>query len=403
MARVCIHTLEPLEHGGVMAKVRVVAEIQRKFGHSVNLLFTATEQVPVGNRWDIVRHLSRRVRPYWVTYGDYSGLALPHWPLPIWLTYLLPWAFCRSAYANRDVQVVVSGASHCGMPAALSCKRCVVWIGTLYEDELQAKALAGDRWASRMLSGMNGLVLRWEEQFVLERASIILTNGTHTAARIREVYPNVAHKIRVAIYPVDTELFHPDPAVRSTVASPYLLFTARINDVRKNVGMLFRAYARVLKQRPDLRLVLTGDAPDANVQRQMSEAGVNGHVDIVGRQSVPELIRLYQGAEMFVLSSNQEGLGISILEAAACGLPVVTTKCGGPESVVIENETGYIVPIDDDEAMADRIMALSSDPELMARLRRASAARAREFFSPTTAREILIKAFRDVYPEHFSD
>lgn len=402
MAQVCIYTLEPLDHGGVMAKVRVAAELQKQFGHSVNLLFTATEQVPTGSRWEIIRYFVRRVWPYWAKHGEYSGLAVPHWPLPIWMTYLLPWAIGRSAFADRDIHLVVSGANQCGIPAALARKRYVVWIGTLYADELRGKALTGDRWSLRMLAGLNGFMLRWQERIVFERASMILTNGEHTASRIREVYPQVAQKVRVVTYPVDTDLFHPDPTVRDGVSSPYLLFTARINDLRKNVAMLFRAYARVRRQHPEIRLVLTGDAADSNVQEQLALTGMTGKVDIVGRQSLSDLVRLYQGAELFVLSSNQEGLGISILEATACGLPVVTTRCGGPESVVVDDETGYLVPLDDDAAMAERILALLADPELMERMRVASAALAQRLFSRASTGKFLLQAFRDVYPEHFS-
>ena len=401
MARVCIYTLEPLEHGGVMAKVRVVGDLQREFGHSVNLLFTATEQVPTGSRWEIARYFSRQMRPCWDIYGGYSGLACPHWPLPIWITYLLPWGLGRSAYVDRDIHVVVSGANQCGLPAALARKRYLVWIGTLYADELAGKALAGDRWARRMLSGLNGLMLRWEERFVFERASVILTNGAHTASRIRQVYPQVAHKVRVAIYPVDTDLFCPNSAVRASVPSPYLLFTARINDVRKNIGMLFRAYARVRERHPEIRLVLTGDVPDANVQQQLLVTGMADHVEIAGWQSIPDLVRLYQGAELFVLTSNQEGLGISILEATACGLPVVATRCGGSESVVVDGETGYLVPVNDDAAMADKILTLLDDPSHMDRMRMASVSLAQRSFNKKTIWQILRKAFHDVNPEHF--
>jgi glycosyltransferase involved in cell wall biosynthesis len=165
--------------------------------------------------------------------------------------------------------------------------------------------------------------------------------------------------------------------------------------------MLFKAFARVRKQRHDLRLILTGDQPWKNVRALATEAGVAAQVDFVGRQTEPELVRLYQGAEVFVLSSNQEGLGISVLEAMACGTPVVATRCGGPESVLVEGETGFMVPLNDDAAMAKRILQLLSDSTLTATMRENCVRLARDTFSRPVVEKILIQAFQDVYPGYF--
>jgi glycosyltransferase involved in cell wall biosynthesis len=131
------------------------------------------------------------------------------------------------------------------------------------------------------------------------------------------------------------------------------------------------------------------------------EVGVGAEVDFVGRQTKPDLVRLYQGAELFVLSSNQEGLGISVLEAMACGTPVVSTRCGGPESVLAEGETGFMVPLNDHAAMADRILQLLSDATLMATMRENCIRYAQKTFSRPVVEGIMLQAFQDVFPEHF--
>ena len=61
---------------------------------------------------------------------------------------------------------------------------------------------------------------------------------------------------------------------------------------------------------------------------------------------------------MFLLSSNEEGLGLVIGEAMAAGLPVVSTRCGGPETFVVEGVTGYLTPVGDAQAMALKIAEL---------------------------------------------
>jgi len=68
--------------------------------------------------------------------------------------------------------------------------------------------------------------------------------------------------------------------------------------------------------------------------------------------SANALLGIYQNALLFVLSSDEEGLGIAILEAMACGLPVVSTRCGGPEMIVRDGTSGFLVERNDSPALA---------------------------------------------------
>ena len=76
------------------------------------------------------------------------------------------------------------------------------------------------------------------------------------------------------------------------------------------------------------------------------------------------LIALYQGAAAFALSSDEEGLGMVMLEAMACGTPVVSTSCGGPDSIIRHGVDGYLVPLQDPDTFADRLARLVLDPAL---------------------------------------
>ena len=80
--------------------------------------------------------------------------------------------------------------------------------------------------------------------------------------KIVDKFPSVTGKVRTIVYPVDTDLFHPRRTIQEKNSDSYILFTGRINDPRKNVGMLFKAFARVLTELSDVRLVLTGDEPN---------------------------------------------------------------------------------------------------------------------------------------------
>jgi glycosyltransferase involved in cell wall biosynthesis len=400
VVRTCIYTLEP-GLGGVLTKVRAVAALHTRLGFEVSLVYTTPGRVPAG-RGGRLRYLLR-ARPRWEVTHGLRGFAIPAWPLPVWLTYAMPLVCAWRVMQRSDMHVVVSGSSHCGLPAALLRKRYLVWISTLYEQELAAKAAAGDRWAQRVLDGPTRRLLARQERLVFDRAALILANGPHAANSVRQAYPHVADRLRVLTYPVDTALFRPDPDARRRARSRYLLYTGRINDPRKNVGMLIRAFTRVRAARPDLSLVLAGEPPEAGVTRAVVETGLGDAVHFVGHQPVPALIALYQGAELFVLPSLQEGLGISMLEALACGLPVVATRCGGPEPVLLDGVTGRLVANDAPDALAAAILDLLSHPPRVAAMRERCAEFAAENFSRDRTEAALLDAFRSVYPEHFTE
>ena len=166
------------------------------------------------------------------------------------------------------------------------------------------------------------------------------------------------HRVVFAPPGVDTDLFR--PARAGAAGEDYILSVARFGDPRKNVRLLFKAYAQLRQERPGVpRLVLAGNSGPTPADWAHAVAlGVADHIEV--RQDVParELAKLYRAASLFVLSSNEEGLGIVLLEAMASGLPVVSTRCGGPETVVTEGQTGFLVPVGDVPALVARIGTL---------------------------------------------
>src|SRR5574341_1081149 len=358
MAQTCLYTLDPAEGGGVPAKMREVVDVQTRFGHEVRLIYNATSHLPTG-RWNALRYLLRS-RPGWQTVEDLRGFGLPYWPLPAWAIYFMPLLLAGSFVRQCPMHIAVSGSNHCGITPALLRRKFVVWIGTLYEDELAGKAAAGDVWAQRVLRGRSRRMLAWGEKLIFERASLILINGAYTAGKVQAKFPQVADRIRVVIYPVDTAIFHPAPEARTQSLHPYLLFTGRINDPRKNIPLLFQAFAHIHAHYPALKLRLAGDQPSPAMLQSLNALGLESSVEFMGRLPREALLRLYQGAELFVLPSSQEGLGSSMLEALACGVPVVTTRCGGPESVIADGETGTLVESGNAAALAAAVGHLLS-------------------------------------------
>ena len=81
-----------------------------------------------------------------------------------------------------------------------------------------------------------------------------------------------------------------------------------------------------------MKLKLVGDKPSASLMALSKSLGIESDIEFLDVRPRDELVDLYRRATLFVMPSRQEGLGIVVLEAMACGLPVVSTRCGGPET-----------------------------------------------------------------------
>src|ERR1043165_9837138 len=135
----------------------------------------------------------------------------------------------------------------------------------------------------------------------------------------------------------------------------------------KDHPMLLRAAQRVKSEVPEAIFVIAGEGElRAEMEKFASELGVNDSCLFIGRcASVPDLLA---ASDICVLSSQAEGFSNSILEYMAAGRAVVATDVGGASEAIVEAETGHLVQAGDDQAMAQRIIALLRDPDKSRRM-----------------------------------
>jgi colanic acid/amylovoran biosynthesis glycosyltransferase len=130
-----------------------------------------------------------------------------------------------------------------------------------------------------------------------------------------------------------------------------------------------------------VQLVMLGEGPDR--QRLLYSRGDLGLEEVVrfpGRLEPAAVLAELQQADVFLLSSLSEGLANSVLEAMACGIPVVTTDCGGMREAVTDGVEGFVTPVRNAEALARAMLRLARDRDLRERMGRAGRARIlREF------------------------
>ncbi|MCR5561949.1 MAG: glycosyltransferase [Desulfovibrio sp.] len=189
---------------------------------------------------------------------------------------------------------------------------------------------------------------------------------------------------------VDTDFFMPDNCPPSK-RSPVLLCVARLAEDKDHLT-LFRAFKRILKVKPDVRLRLVGDGPEEGALK----AWAKDHLATVGAQmdfipGTADVRPHYASARAFVLSSVREGLPNVLLEAMSCGLPVCATSVGGIPSIVHEGKTGFLSSSGDDETFASNCLRLLESPDLCDAMGRAGRKLIEEGYSFAT----MVRAHED--------
>lgn len=162
----------------------------------------------------------------------------------------------------------------------------------------------------------------------------------------------------------------------------------------KDHPTLLRAFVRVVTERPRARLVIAGDGEDrAALEALATSLGIRERVSFTGR--VAQRPSMHWLFDVSVLSSRGEGFPNSIVEAMSAGRPVVATAVGGVPDVVVDGETGLLVPAASPEPLAEAIVALLRDPARRAFMGAAAARRARARFHASAVVQQLQALYDD--------
>jgi glycosyltransferase involved in cell wall biosynthesis len=177
---------------------------------------------------------------------------------------------------------------------------------------------------------------------------------------------------------------------------PVLLCVGRLERV-KNQEMLFQALVHLRPHAPILQLV--GDGPErASYAALVARLGLTDSVEFLGyRYDIPELTA---AADVVVLTSLKEGIPRALMQASAIGVPVVATAVKGTREVVADGETGFLVPLGDVPALAERLGRLLASPDLRRTMGERAAAHAREHFDEERVVERLVRLYRRALVGH---
>jgi glycosyltransferase involved in cell wall biosynthesis len=188
----------------------------------------------------------------------------------------------------------------------------------------------------------------------------VIAISDHAYEQLTTWYRLDEDKVDMIPHGVDTKRFYPREEQHPTVneAKTTLLYVGRLG-ARKGLDLVFRALARVDDE--DVEFLIAGTGRHEETLRKLArELEITNQVRFLGYVADEELPVLYSSADVFVLPSKYEGFGLVLLEAIACGTPVIGADAGGIPTAVENDETGLIVPrtvenfIEAIELMADR-------------------------------------------------
>ncbi|SFW29884.1 glycosyltransferase family 4 protein [Nitrosovibrio sp. Nv17] len=221
----------------------------------------------------------------------------------------------------------------------------------------------------------------------LRRASAIVV----PSAFLEEVFGKWGFPVHVVPNIIDLDRFpggvgRPMPL---KAAAPHLVVSRNLEPIYDNATAL-RAFDRIRRVFPAATLTIAGTGPQHRFLAGLAaELGVVDAVTFTGRVDNAGMAEIYRRADIMINPSLADNMPISILEALASGVPVVSTDVGGVPHLVTHGETALLVPAGDHSAMADAVLALLGDPGRAERIRAAGLVAVRRYAWPQVRPRLL--------------
>ncbi len=195
---------------------------------------------------------------------------------------------------------------------------------------------------------------------------------------------------------VDTNRFHPfSREEKSLTRAQYgydsdsflMIYPADFSD-RKNHSMLLKAFKITAQKHNDIKLLLPGPIESAQqIQQLAAELGIKDKIDFLGyRRDIEQLVGM---SNISLSSSKQEGLPVNLIEAMALGNPIVATNVRGNNDLVKDGENGYLIELNDYEKMAEKMILLIENPDLVDTFKKNNLKMVRDYSMESVIRQMI--------------
>lgn len=241
-------------------------------------------------------------------------------------------------------------------------------------------------------SWLHRLGIAW----ILKRADAVAATSKVMVQRVAGLTDRVVQAYHTP-FGVDTREFRPRAdADKTTNPESLRIISVRHLHHKYGLDVLIEALRLFRKQYPEagFELHIGGEGPEREtLQHQIQNSFSDGQIRLLGRIPPDELPELLPAYDVFVAPSREESFGVAILEASACGLPVIGSETGGIPEVIKHQKTGLLFPTEDSEALCQALHALYQHPEK----RRSMGKAGIDFVHRSYSREIALKGMREVY------
>lgn len=404
--KLLISTLDPRYSGGVSTMVEFAYKSAKLHTLSPRLCYLSLNP---DDSFGIRKILSGKFTYKWSQIraksmdGTCIGYLFPEFEV---FNYILTSLIYKKLINKSDIYLVASGTNQSGLPFLIFKKKFICWVATTYLDEYDSKLQVNTKLdlkakVNRFLNKISLPVLLYFEKVIFKKSAKILALSAYTGNSITRQYNIDSKKLEVTNFPIDTNVFYPDKSTVN-VGADYILLVARINDPRKNINLLLKSFLIVKEKFPDIKLVLAGDKPSNSLLSITDELNISKSIVFLEKMPREMLVDYYRGAKLFVLPSFQEGLGIVVLEAMACGTPIISTMCGGPEELIENSGGGMLVSAFSENELSKAIIELLEDDSKRVKMGKCAAEYIVKNHSIAIVSEIFAKSYQEVYPELFS-
>ncbi|MFM9065952.1 MAG: glycosyltransferase family 4 protein [Planctomycetota bacterium] len=347
--------------------------------------------------WEIYRRLSRAdhviaagENPQQQAFDQTHDLRIERVPLSMTQWGLRSWIGLRGySRALRRLQGLVRregiGFIHCGrcLPEGVMVLALKLFLRVPYLVYVHGEDINTAR---------DSRELTWLVKQVLRRADCLIANSVNTANLLLHDWQRPSSQVKVLHPGVDVERFQPaarNEQIRERLGwrgRRVVLIAGRLQR-RKWQDQMIRAVSLLRERLPDLLCCLVGHGEDELYLRQLAaDLQVTDRIQFRGEAADSELIECFQQCDLCALPNRQvgqdiEGFGMVLLEAQACGRPVLAGASGGTAETMRVGETGRIVPCDGPEELAEQVADLLSDPQRLDRMGAAGRAWVTEKFA----------------------
>jgi glycosyltransferase involved in cell wall biosynthesis len=310
-------------------------------------------------------------------YGHIKIITLPSIPAFIYptLRFTFPFGFAYSQLKKFNPDVIHTHTPFAvGWEAVIGSKILnVPLVGThhtFYDDYLKHVKIDYS-WGKK---------LSWKYTAVFYNCCDLILSPTQSLADALETQ-KLKKSVNILRNSLDTDFFKP---VKSAVAKnnlkekfgikgQALIFQGRLS-YEKSHDIVLRAFALMIKKMPDLKLMMAGDGPEREkLEKLAQDLKIRDNVIFTGFIPYGErLVDNYQSSDVYITASKSENMPIAILEAMACGLPIIAVKERGLGEIINDGVNGFFAKTDDPTDMAKKTLELLSDATLLKKFSKAS-------------------------------